>query len=165
MNIAQVPSGVTLGEAGACSFSHAPSKPRSPLGYILYVICTLFACQYNPHVPIGSVAQLRKPVVRGVLLEPPPFLVPSLSLYLSRVLSDEPPALCPVSFAKASLQPPFSTDGGSAPASLGLSPAAILLPLCSFCLCWGRPYLCLLPLTPQEVHPAQSCPASTTTSR
>lgn len=130
MNIAQVPRGVTLGEAGACYFCFAPSKPRPPLGYILYIIRTSFTCKYNPYVPIGFITQLGKMAVHGVLLDPLLLLVPSLSLSSSRVLSDEPPALCPLcsTFAETSLQPPFSTDSGSAPASLGLSPAAIFPP-------------------------------------
>lgn len=36
--------GVTLGEAGACCFSPAPSKLRPPLWHILHAVCTSFAC-------------------------------------------------------------------------------------------------------------------------
>lgn len=158
MNIAQVPRGVTLGEAGACYFSHAPSKPRPPLGYTLCIICSSFACQYNPHVLVGSVAQQRKLVVRGVLLEPHRVWSPH---------SASPP--CQECCERSLLASLHSTSkgfsaatllhSGSSPASLGLSSAAIPLVLHSFCLCGVRPSLCLLPLTPQ------SCPPSTTQSR
>lgn len=156
MNIAQVPRGVTLGEAGACYFSYAPSKPRPPLGYT-YIICTSFACQYNPHIPVGSVAQQRKLVVRGVLLEPhrvwsPPSASPPCQECCERSLLSSLHSTSK-GFSAATL-----LHSGSSPASLPqLSchpprPSLLLPP-------WGEALSLSAPITPQ------SCPPSTTQSR
>lgn len=96
MNIAQVPRGVTLGEAEACCWSPAPPNRDPPWGafaYCLYLICMLTPpmCSYWAGEWLGEMAVRG---VRGVRWVSRP-LVPSVRSS-SRVLSREPAALHPL---------------------------------------------------------------------
>lgn len=136
--------------------SPMPLQTKTPLlGYTLYIICTFFACQYNPTYSCWVCGPAEKMGCPWGPPGTPPCLVPSPQpLPVKRL--EKPPCPLYTPLAKASLQPPFSTVGPRLPPSL--SSAAIprsvtLLPP------WVRPSVCLLPLLPQ------SCPPSTTQSR
>lgn len=145
MNIAQVPGGVTLGEAEACCWSPAPPNRDPPWGvfaYCLYLICMLTPpmCSYWAGEWLGEMA------VRGVR-----WVSRSLGrCSSSRVLSREPAALCPLlSMCNGCCATPFTP---------------FIQPVCCPLLLQspgGGPYICLPPRPTPGGRLASSCPEST----